>query len=208
MYANPCPLQYVLNSCALNTKDCVYCDTVILEQFLRSERLLIQRLTAGIICRVFRQPLQYEWEIMTNHQFLSLLMSLFDTASIDVQLEALNVCNDLTYHVENTASLCEHQDFLPKLAQVVSRSDPLTRYVGLQVLRNIASAAQVYPSILRAIRSVAKELEKSLLQHFQSYQEVRSPPTLPHHQSTPSFVDDIPIFTLHLIWCLFIVLLR
>src|SRR5690606_33816162 len=106
--------------------------TVILEQFLRSERLLIQRLTAGIICRVFRQPLQHEWEIMHNEQFLSLLMSLFDNPSIDVQLEALSVCNDLTYHVENTASLCEHPDFMPKLTQVVSRSDPLTRYAGLE----------------------------------------------------------------------------
>lgn len=171
---------------------------MILEQFLRSERLLIQRLTAGIICRVFRQPLQHEWEIMHNEQFLSLLMSLFDNPSIDVQLEALNVCNDLTYHVENTVCFCTHQEFMPKLTQVVSRSDPLTRYAGLQVLRNVVSSAHVDPSILRAIRSVANELEKTLLQQYLAYQEASALPagfpTLAHSQSMPACLPCTPRF--------------
>jgi hypothetical protein len=48
-----------------------------------------------------------------------LLLSLLDSNNATVQLEALCVCNELTFHVDNTVTLCKREDFMLRIRQAI-----------------------------------------------------------------------------------------
>lgn len=75
----------------------------IIENFLRSDNSLTQRLAAEIICRCFIQPIHSEHLVMSNNTLLLLLLKCLSLPYRDIQIRVLSILESLTYHCENTA---------------------------------------------------------------------------------------------------------
>lgn len=171
----------------------------IMAEFLRSDRVLSQLLAAGIVYRLFNQPIGEEHIVMRDEVALDLLFKLGAVAYIDVAIDYLTVLENLTYHCANTHRLCTVADklgidFLSTFIEYLNvESDARAHLLALKVLRNCVHAIDFVSPILDLLCRHAVRIEDTLkkaLEHRRAEELKEEAATARPVSSAPS--EDSP----------------
>jgi len=137
-----------------------------LRELFKAERMMVQRLSGALICRVCKQPPHLEGYVFANKSLLSLLLSLLYQTSEEVKLDALQILEEVTYHCDHTTSLCSlpHNNLLTAICTILQSGSPPVILCCLKVLRNAACNSHVSDKILHSLRGESAALEMQLLE--------------------------------------------
>lgn len=81
-----------------------------MDELLRSDTVLTQKLAGEIVHHCFVQPIPQETRVVNDDEMISLLFKALNLPYADIQLKLLRLVEDLTYHCANTSRLCSYSD--------------------------------------------------------------------------------------------------